>query len=124
MDTKMQKFEQYLTEQSDEVRAAFEHIGALVIEVEPEAEKSFAYAMPMYTYMGKNLLGFLSWKKHLSIYPCSGRTIDSMREKLHGFDLTSGSIHFTLEKPLPEEVLREIIRTRLKEMDSAKMSSK
>ena len=60
---------------------------------------------------------FVVAKKFLSLYPFSGKVIAKLGDKLKGFETTTGSVHFSVEHPLSEALLKEIIALRLKEIE-------
>jgi uncharacterized protein YdhG (YjbR/CyaY superfamily) len=100
-------------------RAAFEHIRSLVADMVPEAEQGTSYGMAALKYHQKPLLGFLAAKHHLSIFPFSSRVVDAVRGQLTAFELSKGTIRFTADMPLPDEVVREIVRHRIDEIAGA-----
>jgi uncharacterized protein YdhG (YjbR/CyaY superfamily) len=67
-------------------------------------------------YRRKPLLGFLAAKDHLSVFPFSPRVVESVRERLPGFELSKGTIRFSVATPLPDEVVRDIVRLRVNEI--------
>ncbi len=62
------------------------------------------------------MLGFLAAKDHLSVFPFSSRVVDSVRDRLAGFELSKGTIRFTVAMPLPDEVVRDVVRLRIDEI--------
>jgi uncharacterized protein YdhG (YjbR/CyaY superfamily) len=100
----------------DEQRAAFERVRAVVADVAPEAEEGKSYGMPAYIYSGRPLLAFRAAKNHLSVFPFSPEAIEAVADRLEGFDLSKGTIRFTPEQPLPEDVLGDLIRARVQEI--------
>ena len=94
-------------------RAAFEHIRDLVMEIVPEAEQGTSYGMATLTYKRKPLLAFLAAKHHLSIFPFSSQVVDAVRDRLAAFELSKGTIRFTAATPLPDAVVRDIVRHRI-----------
>ena len=46
-----------------------------------------------------------------------------MKEELKDYKTSKGTIQFTVEKPLPDELIREIVRVRMKQ-NVEKMVSK
>jgi len=98
-------------------RAAFEHIRSLVMDLVPEAEQGTSYGMATLKYKQKPLLAFLAAKHHLSIFPFSPKVVESVRERLTAFELSKGTIRFTIATPLPDEVVRDIVRRRMDEID-------
>ena len=97
-------------------RAAFEHIRDLVIEIAPEAEQGTSYGMAALTYNQKPLLAFLAARHHLSIFPFSSQVVDAVRDRLAAFKLSRGTIRFTAATPLPDEVVRDIVRHRIQQI--------
>jgi uncharacterized protein YdhG (YjbR/CyaY superfamily) len=73
--------------------------------------------MPAYFYRGKPFLSAIARKKHLAIYPFSGKVIEKLRDKLNAFGLSSGTIKFSVENAIPDALLCEIISSRLLEID-------
>jgi uncharacterized protein YdhG (YjbR/CyaY superfamily) len=106
----------YLAGLDAPTREALEHIRELVMEVAPEAKQGTSYGMAALKYRHKPLIAFLAAKHHLSIFPFSSRVVESVRDRLSGFELSKGTIRFTLDTPLPDEVVRDIVRGRLEEI--------
>jgi uncharacterized protein YdhG (YjbR/CyaY superfamily) len=84
-----------------------------------EAERDTSYGMAALKYHQKPLLAFLAAKHHLSIFPFSSRVVDAVRGQLTAFELSKGTIRFTADMPLPDEVVREIVRHRIDEIAGA-----
>jgi len=59
------------------------------------------------------VIGFKANKNDYSIYPFSGGAAERFPEELRGRTVTSGSIHFTPEHPIPDDLLRRIIEWRI-----------
>jgi uncharacterized protein YdhG (YjbR/CyaY superfamily) len=96
-------------------RAAFEHIRDLVMDMVPEAQEGTSYGMAALMYKQKPLLAFHAARHHLSIYPFSSRVVDAVRDRLT-FELSKGTVRFTVAKPLPDEVVRDMVRHRIEEI--------
>jgi uncharacterized protein YdhG (YjbR/CyaY superfamily) len=86
---------------------------AVVHEFLPEVEEGISYGMPAFFYDGHAFLSFAATKKFLSLYPFSGQIITDLKSKLKKYGLTKGSIHFSVDNPIPDELLREIIMNRI-----------
>lgn len=97
-------------------RAAFEHIRDLVLELVPDAEQGTSYGMAALRYRQKPLLGFRAGKQHLSIFPFSSDVVDAVSERLTDHELSKGTVRFTAAEPLPDEVVRNIVRLRVDEI--------
>lgn len=112
----MDEVDDYLAGLDEPVRAAYSRVLAVALEVVPEAEQGRSYGMAALRYRGKPLLGFLATKQHLSVFPFSTEVVDAVRERLTGHDLSKGTIRFTVDKPLPDDVVREVVRLRAGEI--------
>jgi len=102
-----------------ETRAAFERIRTLALEIAPQTDQGSSYGMAALKYKDKGLLGFAAAKRHLSVFPFSSHVVDEIRDRLPGFDLSKGTIRFTVEKPVPDDVVREVVTLRLAEINGS-----
>ena len=96
--------------------AAFERIRSLALDILPDAEQGTSYGMAALKYKGKPLLGFAAAKRHLSIFPFSPAVVDEVRDRLSGFELSKGTIRFTVDKPLAADVIRDVVTLRAAEI--------
>src|ERR1035437_6965422 len=112
----MPAVDDYFNSLDASARDAFEHICDLVIEIVPEAEQGTSYGMATLKYNQKPLLAFLAAKHHLSIFPFSSRLVDAARARRAALELSKGPIRFPAATPLPDEVVRDIIRHRIQEI--------
>jgi uncharacterized protein YdhG (YjbR/CyaY superfamily) len=101
-----------------ETRAAFEHVRKLALELAPDASQGTSYGVVALMHEGRGLLGFYAAKRHLSVFPYSGKAVDAVRDRLEAFDLASGTIRFTAAHPLPDDAVRELVRFRLAEIEA------
>jgi uncharacterized protein YdhG (YjbR/CyaY superfamily) len=111
--------DEYLERLGSAEREALERVRAVVGRVAPEAEEGKSYGMPAFIYQGRPLLGLGAAKKHLSIFPFSPAVVEAVEARLAGFDLAKGTIRFTPDQPVPEDVLEDVVRARREEIDRA-----
>jgi uncharacterized protein YdhG (YjbR/CyaY superfamily) len=102
-----------------QTRAAFERIRTLALEIVPQTDQGSSYGMAALKYKDKGVLGFAAAKHHLSVFPFSSRVVDEVRDRLPGFDLSKGTIRFTVEKPLPDDVVRDVVALRIAEIEGS-----
>jgi uncharacterized protein YdhG (YjbR/CyaY superfamily) len=62
------------------------------------------------------LLGFAAFKDHLNLFSFSPHVVAAVKGRLAGFDLSKGTIRFTEAKPIPEDVIWEMLDLRLGEI--------
>ena len=106
----------YLADLPADQKAALERVRAVVAGLVPEAEEGRSYGVPAFIYAGRPLLGFSAAKRHLSIFPFSPAAIEAVKDRLEGFDVAKGTIRFTPEHPVPDDVLADLVRARLREI--------
>ena len=99
----------YLNKLSPLEKPVLERLRTIVYEIVPEAEDAFSYGVPTYRYKGKYMIAFAANKHFMSIYPGS-EAVEVFKEDLASFKTTKGTISFTAENPLSDELLRHIVQ--------------
>ncbi len=117
----MSSFDAYVEGLASAVdRAALGRVRDLVAAEEPEAVEGTSYGVPAFTLHGKPLLGVRAAAEHLSVFPFSAAVVASVVAavggRLDGFGLSKGTIRFTAETPIPDDVLRDLVRLRRAEI--------
>jgi uncharacterized protein YdhG (YjbR/CyaY superfamily) len=115
-DHRMPSMDEYLATLAPAQRAALERVRAVVRGLAPQAEEGRSYGVPAFIVGGRPLLGFSAAKTHLGLYPFSPAALDTVRDRLDGFALAKGTVRFTPERPVPEDVLADLVRARLAEL--------
>lgn len=64
--------------------------------------------------MNGNLVHFAMHKTHIGFYP-SPSGIENFKEQLKGYKTSKGAIQFPLDKPLPQDLITEIVKFRVME---------
>jgi uncharacterized protein YdhG (YjbR/CyaY superfamily) len=99
-------------------REALERIRTLAKTIVPNAEEAISYGMPTLKYHGKPFLGFDAHKNHIGIYPYSGQVIETLKDQLQDYGLSSGAIRVPFDKPISESLLAQVINVRLKQIEA------
>jgi uncharacterized protein YdhG (YjbR/CyaY superfamily) len=110
----MAAVDEYFAELDAPARAAFERIRALAVEVVPDAEQGTSYGMAALRHKGKPLLGFKAAKDHLSVFPFSPAAVDAVRDRVT--TVSKGTVRFTPDTPLPDDVIRDLVEHRAREI--------
>jgi uncharacterized protein YdhG (YjbR/CyaY superfamily) len=108
----------YLAGLDGEVRDLFERYDALVRSLAPEVTEGMSYGMPALLHRGKGLFAARQTKSHLAVYPFSGDVLPTLAAELDGFSTSQGAVQFSLEHPLPDELVRRIVDARMAEIDA------
>lgn len=109
----MNPIDTYLSSVPEKYRFSLENFRKLIREILPDAEETISYGMPAFKMHGTVVAGFAAFKNHCSFFPFSGSILEEFQEELQDFTYTKSGIHFTPEKPIPEELIKKIITKRL-----------
>lgn len=103
----------YIADQPDEKKAVLQQFRKIIKSAAPQAEEVISYAMPAFKYYSV-LVYFAASKKHYGFYP-TAKPIEVFKDKLKPYKTSKGAIQFPVDKPLPEKLITEIVKYRLKE---------
>jgi uncharacterized protein YdhG (YjbR/CyaY superfamily) len=117
MDSKAGSIDEYLADVPPDMRAGLERLRGLIKAAAPQAEEAISWSMPSFKWRGP-LVGFAAFKDHMSFFPMSVAVLDAHKEQLKGFEITKGSIHFTLDKQLPAPLVKSIVKARIMEQEA------
>ena len=99
----------YLAALPDDQRAALERLRANIKAAAPDAVEAISYSMPAFRLGRRVLVYYAAFSDHLSLFPASGSVRDKLGEELRGYFSGKGTIRFTPQQPLPDDLLREIL---------------
>ena len=105
----------YLADQPDDVRATLEKIRGAVRSVAPAATEKISYGIPAFHMDGHYLVYYAGFKNHCSFFPASGSVTERFADELAGFDVSKGTIRFTVDHPLPTPLVKRMVKARLEE---------
>ncbi|WP_042167037.1 iron chaperone [Paenibacillus gorillae] len=109
--TPFESTDDYIAQFSPEVQAILQQVRQVIKEAAPEATEKISYAMPTFALHG-NLVHFAAFKHHIGFYPgASG--IAAFKEQLSAYKGAKGSVQFPIDKPMPLELIREIVNYRV-----------
>jgi uncharacterized protein YdhG (YjbR/CyaY superfamily) len=92
-------------------RVRLAELVALIRAELPDAEECLRYAMPTWRTT-ENLVHVAGYAGHVGIYP-GPEVIRAFAERLTGFETSKGTIRLPLDRPLPFELVRDIVRERV-----------
>ena len=103
----------YLAGVEEPKRSTLEILRRSIRSIVPDAEECISYGMPAFRVSGKVVAGFAAFKNHLAYLPHSGEVLASLGDRLNGYERTSGSLHFAVDEPLPDELVRALVDAKL-----------
>jgi uncharacterized protein YdhG (YjbR/CyaY superfamily) len=106
----------YLAGLEEPKRSTLEAVRRSIKAVVPDAEECISYGMPAFRVDGKVVAGFAAFTHHLAYLPHSGTVLAELGDALSGYERTSGSLHFAVDEPLPDELVRRLVETKLADL--------
>ena len=107
--------DQYLSNTPEPARSTLKHIRAVIQSVVPkETTEVISYGMPMFKFRGM-LVGYAAFKNHCSLFPTGSKVLDQFAKELEGHQTSKGTIQFPPDKPLPDALIKKIVRARVRE---------
>lgn len=110
----MNEVDAYIKSFPVEVQERLTAIRNIILKLAPHATERICMRMPTYDLNGKWLVHFAGYEKHIGFYP-QPEGITAFKEKLAGYKTSKGAVQFPLNKPLPLDLIREIVRFRVDE---------
>jgi len=107
--------DEYLATTPEPARSTLKHIRAVIKSVVPrETTEVISYRIPMFKYKGM-LVGYAAFAKHCSLFPTGSGVIEKFAKELAVYRTSRGTIQFPSDKPLPDALLKKIVKLRVKE---------
>jgi uncharacterized protein YdhG (YjbR/CyaY superfamily) len=113
MSENINTIDEYISKCPVEVQAILYEIRQTIKEAAPEAEEKISYQMPAF-YLKGNLVYFALCKNHIGFYPTPSG-IEAFKEELSVYKGAKGSVQFPLNKPMPLELIKKIVKYRVDE---------
>lgn len=100
-------------------RKLLQQLRTCIIKTAPAAEEVISYKMPAYKQNGM-LVFFAGYEQHIGFYP-TGSGIAAFKKQLAAFKSSKGAVQFPLDRPLPLDLVRDMVRFKIAE-NAAKKS--
>jgi uncharacterized protein YdhG (YjbR/CyaY superfamily) len=107
--------DEYIALAPAEVRQRLTDIRRVIREGAPGVEERISYKMPAFRLKGKNLVYFAAFKNHIGFYPTPSG-VEAYKRELEPYAFAKGSVRFPMDEPLPLDLIRKIVRSRVKEV--------
>lgn len=105
--------DEYIARYDGDVRRRMEKLRALIRGCSPEITEKIAWGMATFVLDG-NLVHFSGEKRHLGFHPAPS-AIEAFADRLGGYKYSKGTVQFPYDKPMPYELIREMVLFRVEE---------
>jgi uncharacterized protein YdhG (YjbR/CyaY superfamily) len=107
----------YINSQPEGTKEALSTLKECILKAAPDAKELFNYNIPAFALVenGKReqQIMIAGYKKHVGFYP-HPTTIEKFSDKLTPYKQGKGSIQFPVNKPIPCELIIEMVKYRRK----------
>lgn len=103
----------YLVALAEPKRSTLEALRRSIRAAVPDAEECISYGMPAFRAGGKVVAGFAAFENHLAYLPHSGEVLAGLGDRVRGYERTKGSLHFPIDEPLPDDLVRSLVEAKL-----------
>lgn len=110
---KFETTDEYIATFSGDVLRHLKKMRSIVRKAAPEAKEVISYNMPA-VFQDGVLVYYAGYKNHIGFYP-TGSGIEYFKEQFADYKWSKGAIQFPLDRPLPEQLITDIVRFRLTE---------
>ncbi len=105
--------DEYISTFPENVQKILENLRDVIKKAAPQAEETINYQIPTFRLNG-NLVHFAAYKNHIGFYPTPSG-IEHFKDELSAYEVAKGSVKFPLNKPIPYDLIRNIVEFRVKE---------
>jgi len=95
------------------IQDILEKIRRVIKESALKSEETISYGIPTFKLNG-NLVHFAAFKNHIGFYPTPSAIV-AFKKELSPYKQAKGSVQFPLEKPIPYDLVKKIVKYRVKE---------
>lgn len=105
--------DEYIAAFPQNVQSILKDIRQAIRDSAPEAVESISYQIPTFKLNG-NLVHFAALKNHIGFYP-TPTAIDEFKKELSNYKVSKGTIKFPIGEPIPFDLIKRIVKFRVRE---------
>jgi uncharacterized protein YdhG (YjbR/CyaY superfamily) len=106
--------DEYIGTFPENVQKIMEQLRKTIKEAAPDAGEKISYNMPTFTLNGTYLVYFAGWKNHIAFYGAP-RGNSEFKKDLSPYESGAGTLQLPYDKPIPYDLLTEIVKFRADE---------
>ena len=109
--------DEYLAGVPEPARSTLSTIRAAIRSAAPpEAVETISYQMPAFKHKGI-LMWFAAFSDHCSLFPTAS-IVEAFKNDLRDYPTSKGTIQFPLDKPLPNSLIRKLVKARIAQIEN------
>jgi uncharacterized protein YdhG (YjbR/CyaY superfamily) len=110
--------DEYTASFPENIRSKLKELRRVIRQSAPQSEETITYGIPTFRFKG-NLVHFAAFKDHISFFPTPS-AIEAFKEELRQYKQSTGTIQFPLDKPIPFDLIKRIVKFRVDQNQSRK----
>jgi len=118
-NTMSKEVDEYLAKLPADKQAALQMLRKQIHAAAPGAVETMSYGVPTFKLHGRMLMSIGAAKDHCALYGGSGDVVEAYADALKGFSLSKGTIRFTPKKPIPATVVKNLVKTRVAQIETS-----
>jgi uncharacterized protein YdhG (YjbR/CyaY superfamily) len=108
--------DEYIASFPKNVQDMLKELRKVIRESASEAEETISYGMPAFKLNGV-LVYFAAFKDHIGFYPTSSAIL-AFKKELSPYSLAKGTVRFPIGGPIPFDIVKRIVKFRVKENEA------
>ena len=113
-----QTIDEYIAHYPKNIQNILEGLRQAIRDTAPDSKEVISYQMPAFK-QNCILVWFAAFKNHIGFFP-KASTIETFKTKLTPYQISKGTVRFPLNQPLPLDLIKEIVKFRVKEDSNKK----
>ena len=109
----MDSIDEYIETFEPDIQKTLNEIRNFIKNEVPEATEKISYGMPTF-YLNGNLVHFAAFKNHYGFFPTPSG-IDAFEKELASYRSGKRTLRFSIDKPIPWDIIKKIVQFRIKE---------
>ncbi|MBP1767704.1 MAG: hypothetical protein H6P98_1819 [Candidatus Aminicenantes bacterium] len=110
---KYKSVDEYIASFPEDTQVILKTLRRVIKGAAPQAEEAISYGIPTFKLKG-NLVHFAAFKNHIGFYPASSGIV-AFKKELFRYKRSKGTVQFPIDKPIPFNLVKKIVRYRVKE---------
>lgn len=110
--------DEYIANAPEDLQSKLTQLRKTIKDSAPEAVERISYGMPYYEYKGR-LAYFSYFKEHIGLY-VPGPVIEEHKKELKAYGTSKATVRFPHKEKLPVELIKKLIKARIKNIQEAK----
>ena len=114
----LEQVRRYLAALPPRSRRWMKEVRRIIRQITPRATETFSYGIPGFRLDGRVFVYYAAFKQHCSLYPMGANIRRAHAAALEGYKVSTGTIQFPLDRPVPIALVKRLVRARAAEVRS------